>query len=249
MRGALLDLFSELFSDDVNAFIQRADDLLAAAEKAEDPAWMEIASAFRLTSRAAADPEHPDTVAAAADLDRLSEHSLWPSGRSWRLLSQLTWAVRRGDTEAAEESGRQVAADSDANGTPFFVQTAGPLLGGLKRGQIDQRLDGAAEAVRLIANAQEQVTYSLAFRSATIALHDAGHLATAARISGFVDSLEGGGHLLEVMTSEYDDVVDAVRRSLGADEFAHLARLGRRLDAGAAAELVVACSAASRRSE
>ena len=242
VRGALLDLFSDFYCDDAAQLIKRADGLLTAAEAAEDPSWIEIASAFRLTARAAANPEHEETVQVAAELDRLSERSVWPSGRSWRLLAQLTWAVRRGQTEAAEGFASSIAAQSEANGTPFFVQTAGPLLGGLNRGRTDQRLDSAAEAVRLIANGEEQVNYSLAFRSAAIALHAAGHLATAARISGFVGGLEGGGHMLEVMTSEYDDVVAALTQSLGADEFAHLCRLGRRLDAGSAAELVVECS-------
>jgi hypothetical protein len=73
-------------------------------------------------------------------------------------------------------------------------------------------------------------------------LHAADHHATAARVSGFVESLEGGGHFLQVMTSEYDDVVDALLQSLGSDEFIHLSRLGRRLDARSAAELVAACS-------
>jgi hypothetical protein len=242
VRGALLDLFADFYSDEATQLIMRADGLLAAAEAAADPAWIEIASAFRLTARAAANPEHEETVRVAAELDHLSERSLWPSGRSWRLLAQLTWAIRRGRTEAAEEFARSITIESDANGTPFFVQTAGPLLGGLHRGRTDHRLDGAAEAVRLIANAEEQVNYSLAFRSAAIALHAAGHLATAARISGFVGGLEGSGHMLEVMTSEYDDVVDALMQSLGADEFSHLSRLGGRLDARSAAELVVECS-------
>lgn len=242
VRGALLDLFSDFYSEDVTQLIARSDALLTEAEASGDPSWVEIASAFRLTARAAADPDDEETVQVAAELDRLSEHSLWPSGRSWRLLSHLTWAVRRGRTEAAEGFARTIATGSEANGTPFFVQTAGPLLGGLDRGQVQQRLDSAAEAVRLIANVEEQVNYSLAFRSAVIALHAAGHLATAARISGFVSGLDGGGHMLEVMTSEYDDVVDGLMRSLGADELAHLSRIGRRLDARSAAELVVECS-------
>jgi hypothetical protein len=162
-------------------------------------------------------------------------------------LAQLTWAVRRGDTEAAERFATEIADASSANGTPFFVQTAGALLGGLERGGIVQRLDRAAEAVWLTANADEQVNFALAFRSAVITLHAAGHFATAARISGFVSSLEGGGQMLAVITSEYDDVVDTVTRSLGADEFAHLSRLGRRLDARSAAQLVVECSSLASR--
>jgi hypothetical protein len=101
--------------------------------------------------------------------------------------------------------------------------------------------------VWLTANADEQVNFALAFRSAVITLHAAGHLATAARISGFVSSLEGGGQMLAVITSEYDDVVGMVTRSLGADEFAHLSRLGRRLDARSAAQLVVECSSLASR--
>jgi predicted ATPase/DNA-binding winged helix-turn-helix (wHTH) protein len=242
VRGALLDLFADFYTEDAGQLIRRTDDLLAAAEAADDPSWIEIAAAFRLTARAAANPDHAGTVQVAAELDRLSERSLWPSGRSWRLLSHLTWAVRRGQIEAAEGFARTIATQSEANGTPFFVQTAGPLLGGLNRGRADQQLDSAAEAVRLMANVEEQVNYLLAFRSAAIALHAAGHLATAARISGFVGGLEGSGHMLEVMTSEYDDVIEALVRSLGADEYAHLARLGRRLDARSAAELVVESS-------
>jgi hypothetical protein len=160
----------------------------------------------------------------------------------------LTWAVRRGDADAAERFATEIAYASTANGTPFFVQTAGPLLGGLKRGGIAERLDRAAEAVWLTANADEQVNFALAFRSAVITLHAAGHLATAARISGFVSSLEGGGQMLAVITSEYDNVVGALTRSLGADEFAHLSRTGRhRLDARSAAELVVECSSMASR--
>jgi hypothetical protein len=42
-------------------------------------------------------------------------------------------------------------------------------------------------------------------------------------------------------------VVGTVTRSLGADEFAHLSRLGRRLDARSAAQLVVECSSLASR--
>jgi hypothetical protein len=248
VRGALLDLFGDFHSDDAAQLIRRADDLFEAADASGDPSWVEIASAFRLTARAVEGPERDETARVAAELDRRNESSLWPSGRSWGLLAHLTWAVRRGDADAAERFATEIAYASTANGTPFFVQTAGPLLGGLKRGGIAERLDRAAEAVWLTANADEQVNFALAFRSAVITLHAAGHLATAARISGFVSSLEGGGQMLAVITSEYDDVVGALKRSLGADEFAHLSRTGRRrLDARSAAELVVECSSMAPR--
>jgi predicted ATPase/DNA-binding winged helix-turn-helix (wHTH) protein len=249
VRGALLDLFSDFYSEDATRVVHRADELLQAAEEDGDPAWIEIASAFRLTARAMACPEGDETAHVAAELDRLSERSLWPSGQSWRLLAQLTWAVRRGQTGTAERIAAMIAADSEANGTPFFVQTAGPLLAGLGQAGIAQQLDRAAKSVKLTAHAEEQVNYSLAFRSAVIALHAAGHLATAARVAGFVQSLEGGGHFLQVMTAEYDDVVEALSRSLGSDEFAHLSQLGRGLDARSAAELVVVCSSMAEGSD
>ncbi len=238
VRGAMLDLFAVFYTNDPTRLVARAEAFCEAADDDENPTWIEVAEAFRLTSRALANPDGEQTLQAAEALDRRSRRSQWPSGRSWRLISQLMWSARRGQAEAAARFADEISVEAAANGTPFFVQTAGPLLAGVQEGDVTQRLVGAADAVKLIAEAGEEVNYPLSFRSAAIALHAAGHLATAARITGFVATLGGAGNMIEVMTAEYDDVVADLRRSLGADEYAHLAGLGRRLTARAAAQLV-----------
>ena len=239
VRGAMLDLFADFYSDDPATMVARSAAFRRAAEAGDDPTWIEVSAAFQLTAAALASPDGDETVRVAESLARLSRGSLWPSGRSWRMLSELTWAVRRGRAATAERIAEELAVEAAANGTPFFVQTAGPLLGGLEQGSVEQRLDSAADGVRLIAETGEQINYSLAFRSAVIALHAAGHLATAVTVAGFVESLDGAGYMIEVMTAEYDDVVDDLEHSLGHEEFTRLAGRGHRLSAPAAAQLVV----------
>ena len=235
----MLDLFAVFYANDPTRLVDRAEAFCAAAELDDDPTWIEVAEAFRLTSRALVNPDSEEALEAADALDRRSRRSQWPSGRSWRLISQLMWAARGGQAAAATRFANEISAEAAANGTPFFVQTAGPLLAAVHEGDVSQRLVGAADAVTLIVEAGEEINYPLSFRSAVIALHAAGHLATAARITGFVAMLDGAGNMIEVMTAEYDDVVDDLRRSLGADQYAHLAGLGRRLTPSAAAQLVV----------
>ena len=243
VRGAMLDLFADFHSDDPELLVERSDAFLKVAEADDDPAWIEVASAFRLTAWAILDPDSDQTEQAAEALARLAQRSPWPSGQSWRLLSELTLAVRRGQVTTAAEIADEIAVAAAVNGTPFFVQTAGPLLGGLGQGDADQRLSSAAEAVKLIVETGEGVNYALSFRSAAIALHAAGHLATAARIVGFTTTIDAPGHMAEVITAEFDNVVTDLRRTLGGDEYAHLAELGRRLSPKAAADLVVERSA------
>ena len=245
VRGAMLDLFADLHSDDPRRLVERADAFHRAACADDDPAWVEVASAFRLTARAIGDPDGDETAEVADELASVSRGSLWPSGRSWRLLSELTWAVRQGRAVDATAIADEIAVEAAAGGTPFFVQTAGPLLGGLRKGPVDQRLKGAAEAVRLTVATKEEVNYALSFRSAAITLHAAGNLATAARIVGFADTLDPPGHMAGVVTAEFDQVVDDLRRTLGADEYAHLVALGRRLTPASAANLVVDAAAGS----
>ncbi len=245
VRGAMLDLFADFHGQDPLVFVARADDFHRTAQDDADPAWVEIASAFRLTARAVADPDAEDTKLAAKELQDLSRRSLWPSGRSWRHLAELTWAVRQQRATDAALIAQTIAVDAADNGTPFFIQTAGPLLGGLRTGEVAQRLAGAAEAVRLVVETDEEVNFALAFRSAAIALHAAGHLASAARIIGLVDTLDVSGRITEVMTGELDTIAAELRQSLGADEYAHLVGLGRRLTPAAAAEIVVEQAATS----
>lgn len=239
--SAFVHLLPAFSGSEIAEVAERADVLWDLAQLDATPNWIETAAAVRLIARTLA---APDGVAEAREtVEWLLATSTWPTGTCFLTLAMVAEAAHRGDVRTAHDMADEVHELSRLCGAPFFAQTCDLLLGGLAGPpEVAQRLAAANENLDRVSGESATDHLSAAIKEAVAALVAAEEDVVAARLVGYVTTLEPTNPFTDRLLPGYREALAVLTDRLSAPQLARLRADGRNLVVADARALVSAAA-------